>query len=57
MFPDIILTTTTREDVGRLATWLSDPDVTSAWYGLGDDGAPLHIGYSPQETLKATDQE
>ena len=57
MFPEVTLAETTREDVGRLAEWLSDGDVNTMWYGLGDDGMPLHIGYSPHDLLQATEEE
>ena len=57
MFPEVALTGTTREDVGRMAEWLSDGDVNTKWYGLGDDGRPLHHGYSPHVLLESSDQE
>mgnify|MGYP000612578947 CR=1 FL=1 len=49
MFPEVTLTETTREDVGRMAEWLNDAEVNAMWYGLGDDGKPMHHGYSPHE--------
>ena len=57
MFPEVTLTGTTREDVGRLAEWLNDAEVNAMWYGLGDDGKPLHTGYSPHELFHASDEE
>jgi diamine N-acetyltransferase len=57
MFPQITLATVTREDVQRIAEWLNDKEVNSSWYGLGDDGLPLHIGYSPHHILKASTEE
>ena len=57
MFPQVTLSAVTREDVKRLLEWLSDREVNSSWYGLGEDGQPLHIGYSPQQLLHATDEE
>ena len=57
MFPEVSLTGTTREDVGRMAEWLGDSDVNTMWYGLGDDGKPLHHGYSPHVLLESSDQE
>jgi RimJ/RimL family protein N-acetyltransferase len=57
MFPQITLSSLTREDVNRLADWLSDNDVNSLWYGLGEDGQPLHIGYSPQQILEVSPEE
>lgn len=57
MFPEVKLTTGTREDVKRIMEWLDDAEVNSMWYGLGDDGKPLHIGYSPHELLEASDEQ
>ena len=57
MFPQITLSSLTREDVNRLADWLSDNDVNGLWYGLGEDGQPLHIGYSPQQVLEVSEEE
>ena len=57
MFPEIKLTTGTREDVKRIIEWLDDAEVNSMWYGLGDDGKPLHIGYSPHELLESSDEQ
>jgi RimJ/RimL family protein N-acetyltransferase len=53
MLPETILAPVTREDVQRLAQWLEDDDVNGSWYGRGEDGQPLHIGYSPREMLQA----
>lgn len=44
------------EDIRRMSSWISDPEVNSSWYGLDDDGDPLHIGYSPTKILYS-DQE
>ena len=57
MFPEVKLTTGTREDVKRITEWLDDAEVNSMWYGLGDDGKPLHIGYSPHDLLEASDEQ
>ena len=32
MFPQVSLTTPTREDVGRLKEWLQDEEVSTSWY-------------------------
>ena len=56
MFPEVKLTTATREDVKRIAEWLDDVEVNAMWYGLEEDGKPLHIGYSPHELLQASDE-
>ena len=57
MFPQVALTSLTREDVTRLAEWLGDEEVNTLWYGLGEDGQPLHIGYSPRQILEVTNGE
>ncbi len=57
MFPQITLTSLTRSDVARLAQWLSDAEVNTYWYGVGEDGQPLHIGYSPAQLLATPDAE
>ena len=57
MFPQVALTSLTRDDVTRLAEWLGDEEVNALWYGLGEDGQPLHIGYSPRQILEVTDGE
>ena len=51
MFPEVTLTAPTREDIQRMADWLDDPDVSAVWYGVGDDGKPLHTGYAPEAVL------
>ena len=57
MFPQITLTSLTRSDVARLAQWLNDAEVNTYWYGVGEDGQPLHIGYSPAQLLATPDAE
>jgi RimJ/RimL family protein N-acetyltransferase len=57
MLPDVVLAPVTREDIHRLVQWLNDAEVSSFWYGLGEDGMPLHIGYSPHQILQAPEQE
>jgi RimJ/RimL family protein N-acetyltransferase len=57
VFPQITLSPVTREDVKRLLEWLADREVNSSWYGLGEDGESLHIGYSPQHILQASEDE
>ena len=53
MLPEVILRPVAREDVQRLAEWLSDEEVNSLWYGVGEGGLPLHVGYSPRQILEA----
>ena len=57
MFPDMKLTTPSKEDIQRLAGWLEDSEVNASWYGLGEDGKPLHAGYTPAQVLEADQQE
>jgi RimJ/RimL family protein N-acetyltransferase len=57
MFPNVSLEPVTRDDVQRMKEWLDDPEVNSLWYGLGDDGLPIHWGYSPGAILESTDSD
>ncbi len=57
MFPEVQLTSITREDVARVEEWLNDAEVNSSWYGVDQNGIPLHIGYSPHEMRQASDDE
>jgi RimJ/RimL family protein N-acetyltransferase len=57
MFPRVSLTAVTREDVRRVDEWLNDPEVNASWYGLGEDGEPLHTGYVPKLILQANAEE
>ena len=57
MTPEVTLTIPTRDDVERLTQWLEDEEVNSSWYGLGDDGAPLHAGYTPSTILEGNSQD
>jgi RimJ/RimL family protein N-acetyltransferase len=57
MFPQVALSAVEREDVERVCEWLTDREVNTFWYGLGDDGQPIHIGYSPRQILLASPAE
>ena len=57
MFPQVRLIPANREDAIRVAEWLDDSEVSSMWYGIGDDGVPIHIGYSPHKLVDAADDE
>ena len=57
MFPRITLASVTREDVQRVNDWLTEQEVNQSWYGLGEDGRPLHIGYSPHDLIQATEED
>jgi len=57
MLPEVTLTTPTREDIQRIAEWLNDPEVNAVWYGVGDDGKPLHTSYMPEAVLAGGQDE
>jgi RimJ/RimL family protein N-acetyltransferase len=57
MFPEVQLTSITRQDVARVEEWLNDAEVNTSWYGVDQNGIPLHIGYSPHEMRQASDDE
>ena len=57
MFPEVTLVTPTREDVRRLSEWLIDLEVSAVWFGVGDDGKPLHATYSPEAILAGGSKE
>ena len=52
MLPLVTLSVPSREDVERLTEWLRDDEVNTSWYGVGDDGQPLHAGYVPTQVLE-----
>ena len=54
MLPRVVLSPVVREDVQRISDWLADREVNSSWYGLGEDGQPIHIGYNPHEILQVS---
>ena len=57
MFPQVTLSAPSREDVERLTEWLRDDDVNTSWYGVDDDGQPLHVGYMPTQVLEGGDSD
>ena len=57
MLPRVTLEPVKREDLQRMADWLTDRDVNSAWYGLDENGKPLHIGYDPGDLLQASGEQ
>ena len=57
MYPDVTLTSITHADVQRMVSWLDDQEVNALWYGLDDEGLPMHMGYSPHRMLRASPQE
>jgi len=52
MLPEVTLSLPTTEDIHRMVQWLDDVEVNTLWYGLGEDGLPLHIGYSPHRIFQ-----
>ena len=57
MLPDVSLVQPVREDIQRMADWLSDDEVNAFWYGRDEDGAALHTGYSPHLVAQASEEE
>lgn len=47
----------TRDDVGRIAEWLKDPEVAESWFGRYTYGDPAHLGYEPEKMIDATEAE
>ena len=57
MLPRMGLRDVMREDVERIADWLSDEEVASRWFGHYACGDPVHRGYEPRLMLKAPTSE
>ena len=57
MLPRVSLAPANRQDADRMAQWLNDAEVNAVWYGVDDDGVPVHIGYSPHQLVNASDEE
>ncbi len=57
MLPIVQLRHVTRDDVQRIATWLSDEDVSSRWFGHYACGDPVHRGYEPGLMLGASTED
>ena len=57
MLPEVSLVQPVREDIQRMADWLSDNEVNTLWYGRGEDGIALHTGYSPHLVTQAPEDE
>jgi RimJ/RimL family protein N-acetyltransferase len=53
MLPEVRLVNINKDDVGRIAQWLQDEEVSASWYGTNQNGDALHIGYSPKQMLDA----
>ena len=54
MLPIVQLRQVTRDDVQRIAKWLSDDEVSSRWFGHYACGDPVHRGYEPSLMLEAS---
>ena len=57
MLPEVSLVQPVREDIQRMADWLSDNEFNALWYGCGEDGIALHTGYSPHLLVQASEDE
>lgn len=57
MLPIVQLRHVTRDDVQRIAGWLSDEDVSSRWFGHYACGDPVHRGYEPGLMLGASTED
>ena len=57
MFPEVTLVTPTREDVQRISDWLDDSEVNEVWFGIGENGKPLHATYEPAAILAGGTEE
>lgn len=54
---EVELRQVSREDVGRIAEWLKDPEVSEAWFGRYTYGDAAHLGYEPDAMLNANETE
>ena len=57
MLPIVQLRHVTRDDVQRIAKWLSDDEVSSRWFGHYACGDPVHRGYEPGLMLGASTED
>ena len=57
MLPIVQLRHVTRDDVQRIAGWLSDEEVSSRWFGHYACGDPVHRGYEPGLMLGASTED
>ena len=56
MLPEVRLAQASREDIKRIAEWLSDEEVNASWYGTNQHGEPLHCGLLPQTHGRGHDE-
>jgi RimJ/RimL family protein N-acetyltransferase len=57
MLPQVDLVPISREDMIDVDGWLRDEEVCASWFGRGEDGQPLHVGYSPAGVIGASQEE
>ena len=57
MLPEVSLVQPVREDIQRMADWLSDNEVNALWYGRDENGIALHTGYSPYQVIQSSEDE
>ena len=57
MLPVVQLRHVTRDDVHRIARWLSDDEVSSKWFGHYACGDPVHRGYEPGLMMNASTED
>ena len=57
MLPEITLMKVSREDVDRIAGWLTDEAVSSRWFGHYACGDPIHRAYEPDHMIEASESE
>ena len=57
MLPIVQLRHVTRDDVQRIAEWLSDYEVSSRWFGHYACGDPVHRGYEPGLMMGASSED
>ena len=43
MLPEVTLRDVTRNDVGRIAVWLQDPEISGRWFGHYVFGEPSRL--------------
>ena len=46
-----------KEDVARIAKWLTNEKVSDSWFGRYTYDNPAHLGYEPEKMLHATEFE
>jgi RimJ/RimL family protein N-acetyltransferase len=57
MVAQVELRPVSRQDVARIAEWLTDAQVAEAWFGRYTYGDPVHLGYDPRKITHTSDEE